>query len=395
MTPGAPLPALLGVLVERARDVPPAELAGLIAAQSAVFGLDELTLYLQDYERQLLIPLPVSGRTLPPPERVGESRAGRAFSEGRVVEPSARARDGTVRVWVALLDGSHPEGVMSVVVDGSLARSVVLSQLASLVTDLIITKGAYTDFFFLVRRSQPMALAAEMQWQLLPPLSLSTPDVEVAGQLTPAYDVGGDSFDYALNGPTLHVAIFDAVGHGLGSAILANAVVGAYRHARRAGVSLADKYALVDEVVRAEFSDEHFVTAHLADLDVPSGVLRWVNAGHPRPLLVRDHRVAGSLRSVPTLPIGFGGERPRVAEERLERGDRVLFFTDGIIEEREASGACFGVPRLMTMLEDLERIGAPLHETVRRLSAELLAARGGRTSDDATALMIEWPGHRR
>lgn len=105
---------------------------------------------------------------------------------------------------------------MSAVVDRALAESESLSQLASLVANLIITQSAYTDYFFLARRSQPMGLPAEMQWQLLPPRALSAPEVEISGQLIPAYEVGGDSFDYALNGTKLHVAIFDAVGHGPG-----------------------------------------------------------------------------------------------------------------------------------------------------------------------------------
>jgi len=57
----------------------------------------------------------------------------------------------------------------------------------------------YTDRFFQARRTQPMSLSAEMQWQLLPPLMMTTPQVAIAGALEPAYNVAGDSFDYTLN----------------------------------------------------------------------------------------------------------------------------------------------------------------------------------------------------
>lgn len=163
-----------------------------------------------------------------------------------------------------------------------------------------------------------------MQWQLLLPLTLTSPHTVVAGMLSPAYEVGGDGFDYALNEQTLHVAIVDAMGHGLQAAILAGAVVGAYRHARRAGVSLRDTYAVMDEVVRGQFSDEQFATAHMAELDVSSGLLRWVNAGHPRPLLIRGHRVhiTGVGELVPTITQQRNEVVLPVADQRLRVDDR-------------------------------------------------------------------------
>ena len=94
----------------------------------------------------------------------------------------------------------------------------LLRRLAGLVADMLVTKNAYTDQFFQARRREPMSVAAEIQWSLLPPLSMSVPQVAVAGILEPAYDVAGDSFDYALNDDILHVAMIDAMGHGLDAA---------------------------------------------------------------------------------------------------------------------------------------------------------------------------------
>src|SRR5436189_153511 len=69
------------------------------------------------------------------------------------------------------------------------------------------------------RRGRAMSLPAGMQWDLLPPLSARTADALIAGALEPAYDIAGDAFDYALNGTDLHLAIFDGLGHGLGSTL--------------------------------------------------------------------------------------------------------------------------------------------------------------------------------
>lgn len=60
---------------------------------------------------------------------------------------------------------------------------------AGLVADTLVTKHSYTDRFFQARRREPMSLAAEIQWSLLPPLAMSVPQVEVAGILEPAYKV--------------------------------------------------------------------------------------------------------------------------------------------------------------------------------------------------------------
>src|SRR5665811_2284499 len=102
-----------------------------------------------------------------------------------------------------------------------------------------------------IRDRQPMSLSAEMQWQLLPPLMMSTPQVAIAGALEPAYDVAGDSFDYALNDDVLHLAMIDAMGHGLSAAVMATLAMGAYRHARRLDVGLDQLYAVSYTHLRA------------------------------------------------------------------------------------------------------------------------------------------------
>lgn len=115
----------------------------------------------------------------------------------------------------------------------------LLRRLAGLVADMLVTKHSYTDQFFLARRREPMSVAAEIQWSLLPPLAMSIPQVSVAGILEPAYNVAGDSFDYALNEDILHVAMVDAMLHGLDAATMATVAVGAYRHARRSAIGLS------------------------------------------------------------------------------------------------------------------------------------------------------------
>jgi hypothetical protein len=382
---------LLGSMIDRAHEMPPQLIAPLVAEVIAVIGGRNVAVYLQDYEQMALVPLPGDGLVVGEPEPIeGSSPAGRAFLSDAMTEQVVGAE---VRVFLPLLDGTDRVGVLAFTADSLDENDRRLARrFAGLVADVLVTKGAYTDRFFQARRQQPMSLSAEMQWSLLPPLMMTTPQVSVAGILEPAYSVGGDSFDYALNDDVLHLAIIDAMGHGLDAAVMATVAVAAYRHARRSDVDLPELYAAMDLAIASQFNSDRFVTAQMVRLDVTTGHLLWVNAGHPRPLLVRNRQVVGTLRSPTTLPVGLGGATPHVSHETLHPGDRVLFFTDGIIEEHTRGGEQFGDARLTDLLERAEQEGGRVQESVRRLSHSLMRGRDGATSDDATLFLLEWQG---
>ena len=381
---------LLGSLLDRSHTMPPQLIAPLVAQEIATIGGRDVTVLLQDYDQMTLVPLPGEGLVVGPAQSIDDSLAGLAFQTDEIVEGPV---PDMVRLYVPLLDGTDRVGVLAFTLDRLDEHDRRLARrLAGLVADMLVTKSMYTNRFFQARRRRPMSLSAEMQWQLLPPLMMTTPQVAVAGALEPAYEVAGDSFDYALNGHILHLCMIDAMGHGLDAAVMATLAIGACRHARRTDVELADLYAAMDAALSAQFGPDRFATAQMARLDVERGRLQWVNAGHPPPLLLRNGHVEGELESPTTLPVGFGGATPIVTESMLQRGDRVLFFTDGLLEERDAVGALFGQTRMRSLVEQVEADGVAVQESVRRLSRHLMLARGGATTDDSTLLMFEWSG---
>jgi hypothetical protein len=380
---------LLGLLLDRAHQMPPQLLAPLVAEELARIGGRDVSILLQDYSQEMLVPL--SGRRLEvgKPELIDGTPAGQAFIHAMVVEQTVSSG---VRMFLPLLDGSDEIGVMAITlddVDDDDRR--LLRRLAGLVAELLVTKNSYTDRFFQARRRASMSVAAEIQWSLLPPTTMVTPQVALAGILDPAYDVAGDSFDYALNDEILHVAVIDAMGHGLDAAAMATIAIGAYRHARRAETELAGLYRFMDQAIDAQFGPDQFVTAQMMQLDVTTGLLRWVNAGHPAPLLIREGRVIEQLKTPTTLPVGIGGAQPQISEKQLQRGDRVLFFTDGHVEEHETGGEQFGQERLVSFADAAGSVTTP-QEMVRSLSKALMKARGGHTTDDATLFLVEWRG---
>ncbi|MCG0284841.1 PP2C family protein-serine/threonine phosphatase [Streptomyces sp. PSAA01] len=381
---------LLGALLDRAHEMPPQLIAPLVAEEVGRIGGRDVSILLQDYDQLVLAPLPGMRLAVGKPERIDDSQAGRAFLSATTVE---QPQADSVRMFLPLLDGSDVVGVLAVTlstVDDDDRR--LLRRLSGLIADMLVTKNSYTDQFFRARRREPMTLAAEIQWSLLPPLTMLTPQVAVAGILEPAYNVAGDSFDYALNDDILHVAIIDAMGHGLDAAVLATVAIGAYRHARRAEVGLAELYMFMDTAIDEQFGPDHFVTAQMMRLDIGTGHLQWVNAGHPAPLLIRDHRVVQPLESPGTLPVGFGGAIPQISDQALSQGDRILFFTDGLIEEHRTGEEQFGEERLLDFVDRAGCAGEGVQEMVRGLSHTLMRERGGVTTDDATLFLVEWCG---
>ncbi|WP_441245126.1 PP2C family protein-serine/threonine phosphatase [Kitasatospora sp. McL0602] len=378
----------LGRLLDLAHELSPRLLAPLVVGELDRFGGRDVSILLQDYGQLVLVPLPGRGLVTGEPEPIGGSDAGAAFLRGALVEvPQA---DG-VRMYLPLLGGGDEVGVMALTVDAvDDDDRRFLRRFASVVAALLIIKSSYTDRIFQTRRLEPMSVAAEIQWSLLPPLTMTVPQVAVAGILEPAYQVAGDSIDYALNDDILHVATIDAMGHGLDAATMATVAIGAYRHARRADIGLAEIYAFMDRAIAEQFGPDHFVTAQMMRLNTATGHLQWVNAGHPEPLLIRDHAVVERLASETTLPVGFGGEDPVISERVLRHGDRVLCFTDGLVEERGAGGEQFGEEQLIDWVDRVERSEVGVRAVVRALSHVLKKQRGGRTSDDATLFLVEW-----
>ncbi|MCW2571838.1 MAG: protein serine/threonine phosphatase [Frankiales bacterium] len=388
--------AALRELVAGSYLIEPDALPELVLRASALLGAVDAAIYLVDYEQLGLVPVHASGSKPRDVQSVEGSVAGRVFQ--RVEPHDVAAAADERRVWLPLLDGVERLGALELVLPGTepLADAVLreLSQFAHLVAELILSNSQYTDTFEWVRRRAPMSLPAEMQHGLLPPLTFGTTRVVISGLLAPAYEVGGDAFDYALNGNIAHVAVFDAVGHGLHASLLANLAVSCYRNSRRGGLPIEACVAAIDSALADGFGVERYVTAVVGQLDVDTGLFRWVNAGHPDPMLLRGGQLVKELRCDPGLPLGMGGlsggAAYQVCEESLQPGDRLLLVTDGVDEARTEDGSFFGRDRLAEFAAKELASGLPTPEVMRRLQAAILRYQTGRLQDDATTLFVEW-----
>src|SRR5215211_2150654 len=164
----------------------------------------DITVFLVDLMQRELRALPERGKPVPDPLAVDGTLAGRVFTEIRAMaSPASRTEPG--RIWVPLVDGTERLGVIQMRLgeDHDPFRAELREQceiFAGLLGHLMASKLPYGDLLHQVRRTRPATAASELVMTLLPPLTFTSERMIVTATLEPSYEVGGDAFDYAVDG---------------------------------------------------------------------------------------------------------------------------------------------------------------------------------------------------
>jgi serine phosphatase RsbU (regulator of sigma subunit) len=376
----------LGFLLDRSHLLAPHDLPAAVAEGARRLGALDAFVYLVDRDQARLVPFGERDRAV---VAVEGSVPGRAY---KTLEVLPSAVDDQPRLWLPLLDGAERLGVLELLCSAEQVEEIRReAQLyASLVAELLRSRSQHTDLIARTRESRPMTLAAQLLWRQLPPFTYSTEHVTVTGLLEPWGEAAGDAFDHADDGAVLHAAVLDGMGHGLSATLMTSVALAAYRISRRYGADLVETAAAMDAAVAAEFGESSFVTALLVQLDLSTGTVTLLLAGHPAPLLLRAGKVLGAVDVAAGVPLGLGGRDDVVGEFRLQPGDALLMFTDGLVEARAPDGEQFGVHRLADFLSRESAAQQPPPETLRRLFRAVLDHQDEALQDDATCLMVEW-----
>ncbi|MEU3730743.1 SpoIIE family protein phosphatase [Streptomyces sp. NPDC033538] len=366
------------------------DLAAALNRCTKALGLEHAAVYLVDLQQRHLVPQTDVASAIP----VDGSLAGWAYrTQALRVEES---NSGGVTAWLPLVDGAERLGVLAL--HSSALTSAILIRgraLASLLAMMITSKRAFEDSFVRHTRTEPMHLPSEMLRAFLPPRTIGNDHVVSTAVLEPAYELGGDAFDHSLTRTTLHVSVIDSMGHDLASGLTSAVALAACRNARRNGADLPALVEVVDEAL-ARWLPDQYCTSVLAQLEFETGLLRWSNCGHPAPLLIRGEQLmVDALEREADPPMGapayLSPEPRRTHETRLEPGDRVLMYTDGVTEARTREEKLFGLKRFADYVIRATAGGELAPETLRRLIHSILDSQsGGQLRDDATILMFEW-----
>ena len=230
-------------------------------------------------------------------------------------------------------------------------------------------------------------LASVAQTAVLQPLGPRVGTLAVAGRYisaTATAVIGGDLYE-ALDTPYgVRMIIGDVRGKGLDAVRLASIVLGSYRHVAFERPDLSQVVADLDRAVSRSVGDEDFVTAAL--VEERGGTLTIVNCGHPAPLLLRRGEVIPLEPPASAPPLGFmPAARPRV--ERLEPGDRLLLYTDGLAEARR-DGEFFPTAMRAWRLLGHGTVG----DGLASLESALFEWVQGRLDDDIALVLMEYAG---
>jgi sigma-B regulation protein RsbU (phosphoserine phosphatase) len=232
-----------------------------------------------------------------------------------------------------------------------------------------------------------MEEARRIQRKLLPSAVPEVEGWEIATSWQPAEGVGGDCFDVIQFGPTrLGLSIADVVGKGIPAALLMSNLQAAVRAFANDAVDPGDLCRQVNRILCGNITEGRFISFFYCVLDAEVGTLTFSNAGHYAPILVRAN---GDVERLASGGMVLGVMREGTYDQShaiVGPGDRLVLYTDGITEARNADDEEFGEERLVELAVEHRGCSAPA--LLARLAEAVASFTGGTFQDDATLIVL-------
>lgn len=344
--------------------------------------------------RGLATPLPVNAEDLETWKRAF-AEAASGVRDARLAECAALERAGT-RLLVQIRARDQLVGVLAL--GGRATRHgysdadremlfLAASQLALIIENEKMVDRAVAE----ERLRRELALAAEVQRQLLPERAPEVDGIELAGACLPARGVGGDYYDFVDLGGRLGLAIADVSGKGVSAALVMSSVQAHLRGQTLAGCEggLGELVARINALVSRSTGAATYVTFFYAEYDPATRRLVYVNAGHNPPMVLAapDREPERLATGGPVIGV-FESMAFEQGETELARGSVLVAFTDGVTEALDRAGEEYGEERLVEAVERARGLGAAgIRDAVLDEIAEWSA--GTPQHDDLTLLIAK------
>lgn len=239
-----------------------------------------------------------------------------------------------------------------------------------------------------------LAVAAEVQRNLLPAAGPTLAGIDLCGFCQPASQVGGDYYDFVpLANGRVGICIADVAGKGISAALLMSVVQASLRSqlfSAQEQTSVAGVVTMLNRLICSSISSSRYVTCFYGQLDAARSSFRFVNAGHNPPLLCRRHSAGHSFQALSSDGIVLGMfplAEFSEGEALLRPGDVIVAYTDGVTEAMSASHEEFSEARLR------EAIAESSHQSAKQILAHIIArvaawSQGAGQHDDITVVIV-------
>ncbi|MFF0273183.1 PP2C family protein-serine/threonine phosphatase [Streptomyces sp. NPDC094447] len=359
-----------------------------LAQQYAAYSAD---LLLIDYGFTSLRPVrPVQARTGVRPVPVDAGTAGRAF---RTQQPYLFRDDGlTATVFLPVTVRGDRLGVLVVLLPGDRATGATVQSLGRVAETLghaLCVADRHTDLYRSTRRTRPLTLAGEMQWDTLAGRACTGPAFDLHAHWEPAYGSGGHLLDWSVTEDELLLVVADGAGPGTPAALVSTLALSAIRNARRAGLDLVGQASLTDQALYGQYRGTSPLAALLMRLDLATGATEVVDAGSPTLWRTRGtgtERIALDRQ----LPLGMFEDTVYATQRlRLLPGDR--FVVVAREPGRPRPGGTGGVPdgAVARAVSRAARLGCA---DVPRAVVRALREPPGDVPDTALVVCLDWHG---
>lgn len=229
--------------------------------------------------------------------------------------------------------------------------------------------------------------AAQIQRRLLPERAPKLPGIDLAGHNAACRTVGGDYYDFfTYPDGRIGIVLGDVTGKGMPAALLMTSLHAAVQIIASQGGGVADMMSRLDRIMAKNCPSNRFVSLFFCVIDPASGDTAYCNAGHNPPLLVRREGAIERLTGGGTILGIFPEEGYEEHRTRLERGDLLAIFSDGVTESRDTAGEEFGEGRLAALLAGLR--GMESDEALRVTLHEVSKFTGGAHPEDDITLVV-------